>query len=67
MHHDDDNGTKMRSCSSADESAVLPLAILSATTLAANDHRPARAITHPIRISLESLSTPPLTPPPRHA
>ena len=67
MHHGDESAAKLRACSSTDESVVLPLAILSTPALSANDDRSASMITHRLRINLESLSTPPLTPPPRHA
>jgi len=66
MHHGDEGGTKMRSCSSDERSAVLPLAVLSTPFLVANDQSAAQATASRIRINLESLTTPPLTPPPRH-
>jgi len=65
MHHGEDSATKMRSCSSDDHSAMMPLAILPASHVERASARPG-GLKPALQITLASLRTPPRTPPPRH-
>lgn len=68
MHRNDNGGTRMRSCSSAERNAVLTIAvgIIPTPNVVVNRERTSDRVARHVDVVIEDLSAPPLTPPPRH-